>query len=132
MKKYITKEEYRDWKGVDLDVELHDLDDASNKAPRFIKQITDWCVEYLQTKYRAFELDKWPDEGDPTDAILTEKRQRLFRQGVADQIEYVLSNGNIAQNAGLNIDTGLITDLSRIELSRSARNKFHLAGFCNI
>lgn len=132
MEKYITKQEYREWKGVDLDVELHDLDDASNKAPRFIRQITDWCSEYLQTKFRAFELADWPDEGDPADAILTEKRQRLFREGVADQIEFLLSNGNVTQSAGINFDTGLITDLSKVELSRAARNKFHLAGFCNI
>lgn len=132
MEKYITKEEYREWKGVDLDQELHDLDDGSNKSKRFIKQVTDWCSEYLQAKFRAFELEDWPEVGDPTDAILTEKRQRLFREGVAEQIEFILSNGNVAQNAGINIDTGLITDLSKVELSRSARNKFHLAGFCNI
>lgn len=132
MEKYITKQEYRQWKGVDLDVELRDLDDPSNKARRFIRQITDWCVDLLRDDYRAYELDAWPDEGDPTDSILTEKRQRLFREGVADEIEYILGNGDLRQHAGLNIDTGLITDVSKIELSRSARRKFHLAGFCNI
>lgn len=132
MEKYITKSEYRDAKGVDLDIELHDLDDGSNKSARFIKQVTDWCESHLKEKYRAFDLDYWPDKGDPTDAILTEKRQRLFREGVMDQIEYILSNGNLVQHAGLNLQTGLISDIESIDLSRSAKAKFYLAGLCNI
>lgn len=132
MEKYITQEEYRAAKGVDLDLELHDLDDRSNKSKRFIKDVTDWCVAFLEANYRAFELEAWPDSGDPTDAALTEERQRLFREGVADQIEYVLYNGNVGQNAGINQDTGFITDLAKVELSRSAKRKFYLAGFCNI
>lgn len=132
MEKYITKQEFRAMKGIDLDIELKDLDDGSNKARRFIRQVTDWCSEYLQSKFRAFELESWPDEGDPTDAIITEKRQRLFREGVAEQMDYILSNGDIRNSAGINIDTGIITDMSKVELSRAARNKFHLAGFCNI
>lgn len=132
MEKYITKQEFRAMKGIDLDIELKDLDDGSNKANRFIRQITDWCSEYLRDNFRAFELENWPDEGDPTDAILTEKRQKLFREGVADQIEYILSNGDVRNSAGINIDTGFITDMSKVELSRSAKRKFHLAGFCNI
>lgn len=132
MEKYITKSEYRDAKGINLDIELHDLDDGSNKSDRFIKQITDWCVAHLKERYRAFDLDYWPDEGDPTDAILTEKRQRLFREGVMEQIEYLLSNGNLIQHAGLNLQTGLIANISAIDLSRSAKAKFRLAGFCNI
>lgn len=132
MEKYITKQDYRSEKGVDLDVELHNLDDASNKSARFIKEVTDWCVDYLKSKFRAFDLDYWPDQGDPTDPILTEKRQSLFRKGVMDQIEYLLNNGNLPQHAGINIDTGFISDVSSIELSRSAYSRFKLAGFCNI
>lgn len=132
MEKYITDQEYRQAKGVNLQIELHDLDDASNKCPRFIKEVTDWCIDYLRDNFRAYELDLWPDQGDPTDPILTDKRQRLFREGVIEQIQYILENGYIGQNAGINTDTGFITDFTRVELSRSAKRKFHLAGFCNI
>lgn len=132
MEKYITKEEYRMAKGVDLDQELHDLDDPSNKSKRFIADVTDYCEEYLKEKYRAFELDSWPDEGDPTDPILTDERQRLFREGVIEQIDYLLENGNLAQNAGVNIDLGTISDYSKVEMSRRALRKFRLAGFANV
>lgn len=132
MEKYITKEEYRMAKGVDLDQELHDLDDPSNKSRRFIEDVTDFCEEYLKETYRAFELDSWPDEGDPTDPILTEERQRLFREGVIEQIDYLLENGNLPQNAGVNVDLGIVTDYSKVELSRRALRKFRLAGFANV
>jgi len=132
MEKYITKEEYRKAKGVDLDQELHDLDDASNKSKRFIEDVTDYCEDYLKEKYRAFELDSWPDEGDPTDPILTDERQHLFREGVIEQIDYLLENGNLAQNAGVNVDLGIVTDYSKVEMSRRALRKFRLAGFANV
>ena len=57
MQKYITKEEYRDAKGVDLDAELHSADDESNKTRRFIKNVTDWCVDFLVSNFRAHELE---------------------------------------------------------------------------
>ena len=132
MEKYIKKQEYRAAKGVDLDLELHGMDDPSNKADRLIKDITDWCVSWLEANYRAYELEDWPDEGDPTSDLLTIKRQRLFRMGVMDQIEYVLQNGNIAQHSGVNATTFAITDFSGIEMSRSALLKFRVAGFANI
>lgn len=132
MEKYITKEEYRDAKGIDLDQELHKMDDPSNRSRRFIKNITDGCCEYLVQKYRAESLLSWRDSGDPTDPLLIEERQRYFREGVIEQIEYVLQNGAIHQECGFNPATGLVTDLSKVDLSRTAYRKFWLGGFCNI
>lgn len=132
MEKYITKEEYRNAKGIDLDQELHGYDLPANKAPRFIKNVTDWCIDYLVQRYGAGILLSWPDAGNPTDEMLTEQRQTYFRLGVIEQIDYILQNGNLQQFAGFNDTIGTTANVSGIELSRSAWRKFWLAGFCNI
>ena len=45
MEKYITKEEYLQAKGINLEIELEDDDNKSNKVKRFIHEVTDWCLE---------------------------------------------------------------------------------------
>ena len=132
MEKYITKEEYRAAKGVDLDLELKNNDDPTNKAKRFIKEWTDWCAEHLIANYRAYILWEWPDEGDPTNPLLTEERQRLFREGCIEQMDYILSTGDIARASGVNQDLGMVMNLESVQLSRKAAAKFRLAGFMNI
>jgi len=132
MQKYITKEEYKAAKGVDLDIELLEDDDSTNKADRFIRQWTDWCADYLISEYRASILEEWPISGEPCPRLLTEERQRLFREGCIEQMEYILSNGDVTKSSGINREIGTVSDYKGVELCRAAARKFRLAGFMNI
>lgn len=128
MNKYITADEYKQSKGIDLSIELQDDDNPSNKIKRFIKDITDWCCNYLITTYAVNELN---EDLHPF-SELAEFRQKRFRQGVIDQIEYVLSEGLVDLQTGINETTGQVLDYSHIVLGHSAFRQFQLGAFCNI
>lgn len=128
MNKYITRDEYLQAKGIDLSIELQDNDNKSHKVERFIKDITDWCCNYLITEYAVNELNE--DLHDFEE--LAEFRQKRFRKGVIEQIEYVLSEGLVDLQSGINTQTGMILDYSHIVLGHSAYREFHLGAFCNI
>ena len=127
--KYITADDYKNIKGVDLSIELQDDDNASNKVNRFIKDITDWCCRHLSQKYGINELnpnleDQW--------LKLPSFRRNQFKLGVIEQIEYVLNNGLVSVDAGISKETGQILDYSRVVLGQNAYNCFWLGAFCNI
>lgn len=127
--KYITADDYKKAKGVDLDIEIADDDNKSNKVNRFIKDITDWCCRYLAQKYGVNELnpnleDQWPK--------LATFRRNQFKLGVIEQIEYVLNNGLISVDSGISKETGSIIDYSRVVLGQNAWHCFWLGAFCNI
>ena len=128
MKKYITADDYKIAKGIDLNIEIQDDDNKSNKVNRFIQDITDWCVNYLVINYDNNDLNENIASFDD----LAEWRQNRFRKGVINQIEYVLSVGLIDLQSGINQDLGTITDYSKVVLGNSAYREFKLGGFCNI
>lgn len=124
MNKYITKDEYLKAKGVDLELELQNDDNHSNKVNRFIHEITDWCLEYLMLNYCDNELLNFH--------TIPEWRQKAFRDGVMEQIEYVLDNGWLMKDSGFNSALGQIVDLSRITMGFNAQQKFRMGAFMNI
>lgn len=125
---YISVEEYLIEKGVDLNTELQDDDNKSNKVNRFIKDITNFVLDYLTKEYLCNELNRL--NSDFSD--LAEWRRKRFHFGMLEQIEYVLNNGLVQIDAGINRTTGQIMDFSNIQISTSAMRQFQLGAFCNI
>lgn len=125
MRKYITKDDYLEAKGIDLELELKDDDNHSNKVVRFVNEVTNWCIEFLVSEYDCNELlGKFEN--------LPEWRQEKFREGVMEQIEYILDEGWLNKDSGINKTTGTILDFSRVQLARTAYLKFKFGAFCNI
>lgn len=124
MNKYITADEYLEYKGINLNIEIFDDDNASNKVERFVRDITDWCSDYLRLVYYCNEINDFDN--------LANFRKVYFKKGVMDQIAYILSNGNISLNSGIDPNTGAITDYSNIFMGPNARQDFRLGAFMNI
>ena len=130
MEKYITNDDYLKAKGINLEVELQDDDNKSNKVTRFIHEVTDWLTDYVVRVYacndinEAFNPNGWDN--------LPEFRQKFFRMAVIEQIEYILNNGLISVNSGINQNLGIVVDYTAVELSHNAYNKLFLGAFCNI
>ena len=125
---YITKEEYLKFKGVDLSTELQNNDNHSNKVNRFIQDITNYVMDWLVKNYACNELNR--EIHNFSD--LKEFRRKRFHYGMLEQIEYVLNNGLLHQDSGVNTETGQIMDFSKVVISPSALNQFRLGAFCNI
>ena len=124
---YITRDEYLEVKGVDLNIELQDDDNHSNKVNRFIQDITNFVLDHLVMEYNCNELNRQTNEFED----LAEFRRVRFHYGMLEQIEYVLNNGLIQLDSGINRETGAITDFSGLVIGSSALKQFRLGGFCN-
>ena len=125
---YVSKEEYLIAKGVNLDFELQDDDNKSNKVNRFIKDMTDYVLDYLTKEYSCNELNRLTANFSE----LAEFRRKRFHFGMLEQIEYILNNGLIALDSGINRETGQIMDFSNITIGSSAMRQFQLGAFCTV
>ena len=125
---YVTREEYLKFKGIDLQKELQDNDNKSNKVDTFIKDLTNFVMGRLVRDYACNDLNVNVMDF----AALKEFRRIRFHEGMIEQIEYILNNGLLHQDSGVISETGQILDYSNIVISKSALNKFWLGAFCNI
>jgi hypothetical protein len=119
--KYVTKEDFKEFSGIDLELELRDKDDSGNKVVIFIKGIENWIETYIQ-----FHTGKKYDFTQ-----LTSEQLEHFKKGLLYQIEYVLRNGNISNDSGYNPEAGSLVEpnfLNRISLSENAKMEFVMAG----
>ncbi len=119
--RFVTRDDYRNFAGIDLELELKDNDDTSNKVNIFISKIEDWCEAYVQ--YHSAQKINF--------ATLLPEQIEHWKKGILHQIEYVLRNSDISNDSGYNIESGPIIDmnyLERLSLSQNAKMEFHLAG----
>lgn len=121
MNKYINENDYLIAKGKKLSIELQDDDNISNKVPRFIKEVTDWCVDYIVSNYACNEIIDFDS--------LADFRKQRFIKGVIEQIEYVLDNGFINKDSGINNEHGMILNTKGLEFGYNARMQFKLGAF---
>lgn len=111
---YITKKDYFDARGIDLEIELKGsvTDNPSKKVEIFISQIEEWLINYLASKYDF-------NEGM---ILATALQESAFKKAVIYQIDYIRRNGN------LSVDS----ENTKQVLSPDAYNVLFNAGFCNI
>jgi hypothetical protein len=105
---YVTKQEYFDFSGIDLDIELKksNYDNTSQAVEIFIRRIQNWMLEYLEFNYFITEA---------------EMDETLFKKGVLHQIDYFRMNGDMSIDA---------TNKLRV-LAPNAYSVYHRAGYCN-
>ena len=121
--KYITKEDFKEYTGIDLMEELNDDSNPSNKADAFLFRvevrmetfIQVYTYKKLETCYRKF----------------TDFQKLHYKYALLEQALYVFKNGDISVDSGYDIDTGIIAkkgDLKAITLSPNARDELVLCG----
>ncbi len=103
----IEKEEYKDYHGIDLDLELEGLDDESNKAERTI---------LLWTKRVYKEMRKLSTKPIPTDDKLTDIQVVAIKEAILEYGAYYLKNGDLHHQSGFSEDKGQI--IQRDELDK--------------
>ncbi len=121
----VTKEDYLQYAGLDLDVELTSRvvnDVGDNPSARFISAIENYCKSYLLENYN------W-------DGIINEGNQlNRYKKGILYQIEHILTYGNLTI-AEKFVETGQIitkAELNRIKMSDMALTEFRLGGMANL
>lgn len=126
MAKYVTKEDYLQTFNEDLNLILGanwNCSDVGNPASSFLSEIEDLCILELSTKYDF--------SGNPS----TEHQLMCLKKGILYQAKYVLQEGDIHNNSGLNAETGAFIPsdvMERIGMSRTAMKWFLNGGMANV
>jgi hypothetical protein len=89
---YITKQEYFNFSGIDLAIELSgsSTDNPSDVVDIFLTRIEEWCLSYLASEYNMFPTN------EKFDLV-------QFKKGLLHQVDYIRLNGEVSVRAANNI-----------------------------
>lgn len=89
---YITKKDYFDFSGIDLDLELKgsNTDNPSKAVDIFLTRIENWLLQYV-------EMFFFYDADDFDSAV--------FKKAILHQIDYLRANGDLSVQGGNRIQT---------------------------
>lgn len=102
---YVKKQDYFDFAGIDLDIELRggNVDNVSKKVEIFLKRTEEWLLDYLEMFY-TFSRDN------------SDNDENALKQAILHQIDYVLRNGD---------------DDKVVVIAPKAFHVLKMAGLCN-
>jgi len=111
-----TSDDFLTYTGRILDDLVPDDDDISNKTTRFITNVCDQITDYIASNSR----------GDLTD--ITERQNTIINRAAMMQAEWVLKNGDLSVESGLNPISGADISVQTRKLEISPRAKKLLEG----
>lgn len=120
MATYVTKEDYLNKFGVDLDLELSPIsyfEGVGSPASSFLNEIEDICLLRL-SKY------DFP-------ASLSDYQKKQLKNGILYQAKYVLQEGDLFNQSGIQ-ENGAVIDISKLAFSPIATEYFRNCGLMNL
>lgn len=123
---YITKDDFRNFSGIDLDAELDPGSNETNAANAFLFRIEERMHAYLDSNYYE-DIDMlYPRMG--------EKSKRHYKMALLEQAIYVFRNSDISTDSGYDPEVGVKAKagyLKYITLAPNAKEHLKLAGLLN-
>jgi hypothetical protein len=96
--KYITPDDFKDYFGIDLELELKNSGNPSNSAVAFIKRIEVRMAAFLDARfYRNIDAE-YPK--------FTDYQKEQYSLALLEQAFYIFKNGDISTDSGYDYDTG--------------------------
>lgn len=121
--KYITPDDFKDYFGIDLKLELESQGNPSNTAESFIKRIEDRVATFIDASFYRQVDKEYPK--------FTDYQREHYSKALLEQAMYVFKNGDISVDSGYNMDTGEIasneTILKKI-IAPNCKNELILCG----
>jgi len=114
----ITEQEFKEYTGVDLQIELKDLDDGVNKIPRTLKL---WASRIYGEMTRPVKDDD----------KLTPFQIETIKNSIIEYGEYYFKNGDLYRSSGFDEDKGKLidtTDIERIRMPKHITESLRKAG----
>lgn len=120
----ITNDDYREFTGTDLYAELGTIvtnDVGDEIVQKFIDGVYEWVL--LQIKKPPYNFREFR----------TDYQKECFKKAVISQIQYVIRNGNIANESGIS-ETNIIprSELDKIKLSGDSYDYLRIGGLMNL
>lgn len=124
--KYITADEFKEYTGIDLALELKDDDNQSNKVNAFLFRVETRIEAWLETNYFHNIEREYPEFSD--------NQKKHYKIALIEQALYVLKNNEISEDSGLS-ETGVIVNratINQLAISLNAKQQLQLAGLTNL
>ena len=96
--KYITTDDFRDYFGIDLDLELKNSANPSDTADAFIMRLEERMATFLDAQFFRQVDKEYPQ--------FTNYQKRHYQLALLEQAKYVFKNGDISEDSGYNYETG--------------------------
>lgn len=97
----ISKEEYLNYTGRNLEIELQDLDDGANKVERTIKLWTNRVYSHITRPI-------------PDDNKMSDYQKQCIKDAICEYGEYYLKNGDLYRLSGFDEDKGQLINHQEI------------------
>ena len=96
--KYITPDDFKDYFGIDLNLELKSLGNPSDTANAFLLRIENRLATFLDAEfYRRIDEEY---------AQFTDYQKQHYAQALLEQAMYVFKNGDISVDSGYDYESG--------------------------
>lgn len=96
--KYITPDDFKEYFGIDLDLELKASGNPSDTSVAFLKRVEDRLATFLDAQfYRKIEQE-YPK--------FTDYQKEHYQKALLEQAIYVFKNGDISVDSGYNYEQG--------------------------
>ena len=124
--RFITKDEFKLYFGIDLEIELPESDNSSNRVNAFLCRIENLLEAWINTNY-FYRLNTFWE-------TFTDYQKEQYKLALLEQAYYVLKNGDISSDSGYDKDKGIVADrrsLNVIAISPATYNHLDNGGFLN-
>lgn len=124
--KYITKDDFKRYFGIDLDIKLKDNDNPSDKSNAFLMRVENDVMLWLNHTFNQ-DIDYLYPE-------FTDIQKQYYQLALLEQAIYMFKNGDILNDSGYEPDGGKVISRGEIkEIMLSPRTEMYLkqVGLCN-
>lgn len=123
--RFVTSEEFKEYTGIDLDAELKNTDNNSNKVEAFIFRITNNLESFIQAQFFK-KLDYEYEH-------FTDYQKTHYKYALMEQILYIFKNGDLTTMSGLENERIVTprTELRKVSISDNTINELKLCGVWN-
>lgn len=121
--RFITLDEFKEYTGIDLAVQMKDDDSPSNTAEAFLLRNTERLEAYLESEYFR--------SPDREFGCMSNYQKYHYKLALIEQSLYIFKNGDISVDSGYEPESGVKVSagyLSDITLSMNAKRELMLCG----
>ena len=121
--KYITADEFKEYTGIDLEAELRNTANPSNKVAAFLKRVEDRMETYLNANFFHNITAEYPKFSD--------FQKEHYKLALIEQAYYIFKNGDIYSDSGYDPDKGVIAnkkELNGMIIAPAARDHLRMTG----
>lgn len=121
--RFVDKDEFLLYTGINLDEQLQDDDNISNKVESFIYRETRRFESFINAVLHINIPNQY--------ALVSDYQKEQYKLALLEQLLYVFKNGNIGVDSGYNFESGVIASNKEMQskyLSPLAKNYLINAG----